>query len=121
MTLTSGLQSNDRLRPPTMTSTTSPVTNKRMLTTDESLTRSPTFIPNHVGTKSMRSADNKQTESTFIHIRPFSGDYAVGVAVGGLLMVVVVVAVIVITLLSREDRYTKFLKVRQSYSLNPMP
>ena len=99
MILTSGLQSNDG--PPTMTSTTSAVTNQPMLTMDKS--KSPTFIPNHVGTKSMGSADNKQTESTLTPSESlplnFSGDYAVGVAVGGLLMVVVVAAVIVIALL----------------------
>ena len=52
---------------------------------------------------SVGSADNKQTESTFISHEslPFNRmqlGYAVGVAVGGLLIILVAVAVIVIAL-----------------------
>ena len=76
------------------TSTISAVTNQPMFTTNKST--SSTVIPNQDGMTSIGSVDNKVSEST---VTPLPLGYAVGVAVGGLLLVFVVVAVIVITLL----------------------
>ena len=96
-----------------------------MLTTNES--KSTTFTPNQDSIVSMGSVDNKLTESTLtiriiiiiIYNRLQIG-YAVGVAVGGLLMVFVVVAVIVITLLVvKKGQAQKILEGEESLASSP--
>ena len=82
------------------TSSISAVTNQPMFTTDEST--SPTIILNQDGMMSMGSVE--LTEFTLTPSESLPLGYAVGVAVGSLLVVLVAVAVTVITVLVVKRR-----------------